>query len=409
MKRKSFWLSLAWTAALLFILVGCNLPSGTPTGLPAPTVTPQPTSQPPTATSAPSATLTPMPTLTQAAATITKPPIILQKKLYSGVMVYDRKTTDVQAYAFDGKPLGFKSTLPGADWLGATQVQAFENTVYYFSNKDRQVMRRDAQGLQPLAFIPKSDSTHFLISADHKRIAWTIDSWVGNAPGSELWVADISGANAKKVLTKDPKNNPKFLVYHPLRWLSNGQLVFVEEPTGIGGYILFYGFAEIWIIDLSNGKFANFSPPTGKDGLCLKQLSPDTMTAVSTCGAGQSQLVLYDHNTKKATQVAVVPDQGQAGSVVYSPNGQSIAYAVARGNPEKEVGKLVTMPSSGAPVKIIHEVSGGYINVLGWVDSERILFIRYLSDKGTIFVVNKDGSELVKVADGMFAGMIPVP
>ncbi len=409
MKRKSFWLSLAWTATLLFILVGCNLPSGTPTELPAPTLTPQPTSQPPTATSAPSATLTPVPTLTQAAATITKPPIILQKKLYSGVMVYDRKTTGVQAYAFDGKPLGFKSTLPGADWLGATQVQAFENTVYYFSNKDRQVMRRDAQGLQPLAFIPKSDSTHFLISADHKRIAWTIDSWAGNAPGSELWVADINGANAKKILWKEPKNNPKFLVFHPLRWLPDGHLLYVEEPTGIGGYILFYGFAEIWIINPATGQFGDYSPPTGKDGLCLKQLSPDTNTTISTCGAGPSQLVLYDLVAQKPTQVALVPDQGQAGSVFYSPNGQSIAYAVARGDPDKEVGKLVVMPSSGAPIKIIHEVSGGYINVLGWLDNEQILFIRYLSDKDTIFVVNKDGSGLVKVADGMFAGLIPVP
>lgn len=412
MKHKHLWFNLLLTA-LFLLLAACNLPGQTPTEL-SPTLTLQPTALPASATPVPSATAAPTstplpPTLTATTAATTKPPIVLQKALYKGVMAYDRKTNVVQSFDFTGKALGFNSTLPGADWLGVNQVQVFENTVYYFSNKDRQVMRRDAQGLQPLAFIPKSDSIHFVISADQKRIAWNIDSWGSSAPASELWVADLNGANAKKLLTRSATNNPKFLIFQPLRWLSNGQLVYVEEPTGIGGYILYYGFAEIWIIDPASGKFANFSPPTGKDGLCLKQLSPDTITTVSTCGAGQAQLVLYDLVAKKATQVELVPEQGQAGSVYYSPSGQWIAYGVARNNPENELGKLVVIPASGAPVRVIHQVNGGYVSVLGWLDNERILFIRYEGEKNTIFVVNKDGSGLVKVAEGLFAGLIPVP
>lgn len=401
-------ISVFWLASSL--LTGCNLPTISapetppkaspipPTLQLIPTTIPSPTTAPPTLTAV-------NPTLTPSA---THPPVILQKKLYYGVMVHNRKTNEVQAIDFDGKPLGFKATLTGTDWLGTTYVQSFENVVYYFSSKERQVMRRDAQGVKPLTFIPKGDSIHILISNDQKRIAWSVDSWVGGGTGSELWVADITGTNIKKLLTKDPKNNPKSLVYQPLRWLSNGQLVFVEEPSGIGGYILFYGFAELWIIDPATAKATNLSPPSGKDGLCLKQISPDATTVVSTCSAAPAQLVLYNHTSKTSTQVAVVPDQGQSGSVHYSPNGQTIAYAVARGNADNENGKLVVVPSSGSPVKVIQEVKGGYFNVLGWVDSERILFIRYIQDGGTIFIVNRDGSNLMKIADGYSIGMIPV-
>lgn len=412
---RSSWMTLLTSLCLLsLVLSGCNLPSDspTPTSLPptqpptqtlAPTLPPTATLLPPTVTAAPKPTATVVPTET-------KPPIILQKMKYSGVMVYNRKTTEVEAYSFDGKPLGFKSTLPGAEWLGATQVQAFQSGIYYYANKDRQVYRRSNQGLQPLTFIPKSDVIHFLITDDEKRIAWTTEKWGANGLESEIWVADITGANAKRVLYKDPAQNKQSLVYHPLRWLSNGQIVYVEEPSGIGGYILFYGFAEIWIVDPATTKFANFSPPTGKGGLCLRALSPDTMTTISSCGgSAPSQLVMYNHTTKKATEIAALSEQGQAGSVFYSPDGKMIAYAIAKGNADAETGKLVVVPSGGSPVNIISAVDKAYINVLGWVDNERIAFIRYANAGATIFIVNKDGKNLVKIADGDFAGLIQIP
>lgn len=409
------WMTLLTSLCLMsLVLGGCNLPSEAATQTPVlPTKAPQPTlvpTQPPTATLVlPTTTTAPKPTVT-IPPTETKPPIILQKKLYSGVMVYNRKTTEVEAFGFDGKPQGFKSTLPGAEWLGATQVQAFQSGIYYYANKDRQVYRRSNQGLQPLTFIPKSDVTHFLITDDEKRIVWTTEKWGSKGLESEIWVADINGANTKRVLYKDPAQNTKMLVYHPLRWLSNGQIIYVEEPSGIGGYILFYGFAEIWIVDPATTKFANFSPPTGKGGLCLRAISPDTMTVISTCGgSAPTQLVMYNHTTKKSIEISTVPDQGQAGSVYYSPDGKMIAYAVAKGNADDENGKLVVMPNSGSSVTVIHEVNKAYINVLGWVDSERILFIRYANAGATIFIVNKDGKNLVKIADGDFAGLIQIP
>lgn len=407
--KSRILLHLALAASLLaLLLAGCNLPSGPGSEVSAPTLTsqpmpsaapPQPTIPAPTQTSAPTSAPTAAPSAT---ATLAQP-----KALVSGVMVYDLNTKVVKAFWLDGSPTGFQTTIPSLEWLGRAQSQAFENTLYYFTSGGEQVMRRDNQGLKVLDFIPKSFSTRFLVSADQKRIVWGRDEWDNNGPSSQLWLADISGANAKKLLSKDSQNNPDYTIYQPLRWLPDGKLVVVAEPTGIGGYILFYGFSEIFILDPASGAITSVSPPQGKGGLCLKELSPDTRSVISTCGALPNQLVIYNLDTQASTAVDMVTDQGSAGSVFYSPDGSLIAYATARTNPESEYGRLVVVPASGAPVQVIDEVNGGYFNVLGWVDEQRLLYMRHAGDQGTVFIINSDGSGLRKVANGLAAGLIP--
>ena len=403
-------------AGLIFVLqLACDIPFFTaPTATSIPTSTQVPTATPLSATQTPfpaTPTLPPTPVATlkpmAATATVTQTP----KALYQGFITYDQKQETIFGYDFAGAPLDLKIKISGAEYVSLNEAQWANDSIYFVNKKNKTVNQIASGGAaQKINFIPTKNNLHFLISPNGKKIAWSFDSNLGAAPSSELWLANIDGSVLMKIAQIDAANNSKWLVVQPYRWLADGRLLYIDAPTGIGGYIIFYGFAGIHVYDPSNEKTANLTPMMGAGGLCLREISRDLKTVLSSC-AGSSQGILSYVNLADDKSLGIVrqADQNQVGSPAYSPSGAWLAYAYARGEVGNELGKIAFLASGSTTPKIIDTVPSGYFNEIGWISENQFLVERYEGDQAvsSVWMYSQDSANGVKLADGILISFIP--
>jgi hypothetical protein len=382
---------------LVIAISACNVPTSA-----SPTDTKPPdTPVPPTETSAPP---------TETATPTEIPP------LYQGFWAKDGDV--LRAYDFNGNPLGTEISITGAlNWIGVDQLQVLGNTAYYYNNDAQQVYTSTAGGSPaPVAFIPSNISVTFLVSPDGSKIAWASDGWdtTANKPFSEMWVANIDGSGAVNVANIAAVSNEAFHVLMPYRWINDHEFLYAYNMTGIGGYILFWGTAKMSRLDINTGIStelvgANYF-------ICLSEISPDQTKIFTTCEPdGGGDRVNKIVSLLPGGAVLTLPDltdQGQSGSARFSPSGEWIAYAVARGDMGGERGQAAVIPADGsaAPL-VVADCEPGYFNVAGWTGEDTLLLTKYdLSGSGverdTIWKVNRDGSGLTQVGIGFFAGFI---
>ena len=416
-RRTAHWAGLLLVLILL-LTTACNYPAFAPTSTPTvislpmaspsgvPTALPTRTPLPPTATAVPTATVKPtVPPTAAPSLTLSPAP----KSAYRGLIVYDRASTNVTGVDFSGAALNIKLKLAGVQWLGFNQAQWANNSIYYLNPADKTINQVAANGAaQKLAFIPAKDDLAFAISRDGNQIAWSFDNFSGKNPASELWIAGIDGANAKQVAKVDPATNPKWLVLHPYRWLADGRLLYIDAPTGIGGYILFNGFAGLHLYDPANNKLTDLTPSLGGGGLCLQEISPDLKTIISACATSNNSDISYVNLAdNKAVSLTHQTDQNQVGSPAWSPAGAWLAYAYARADAGNEQGYVALVASGATSPKILATLPKGYFNVLAWVDENRFLVQRYDGDTPSVWLFNRDGSAPLKLADGDYVGLVP--
>lgn len=414
MLKSSAWRSMLQLSVLLcLLLAACNLPNVAEPS----TATPPPTSTQtlPTTTVKPVASATTFPLATQTPtkppATATQPPSATPlERGVSGYVLYDPPKPEVRGVEYATGKVMFTFGVNTTEQIKFNQAQYVGDTFYYFSKKDKAIFALKKGSTQKLSFIPAQDWLYFRVSLDGSKIAWSFDVMGKDAPGSELWIANIDGSNAFKIMSKDPTNNPKWLVLRPHEWLPDGRLVFEDEPTGIGGYILFYGFAGLGVYDpgMSRWEYLVGANDTGAGGLCLKGISPGLKSVVTTCATKNgAQISLKNLADGKITNIPMLPaEQGQSGSPEYSPSGAWLAYGVARGTPDKEYGRVVVVSSSGGAPKEIMSASGGTLKPIAWVDEDRLLVERSAGNNNSIWQVKRDGTGQVKLADGTYLGIM---
>ncbi len=329
-----------------------------------------------------------------------------------GVVVYDKAAGKFHTFGLDGSNQNQDLPAQGVDYLIPTDVRIAGQSLYYYSANDKVIYKATASGAQALEFTRgTSTPTGFAISADGSQMAWSKDNLQGNPPDSELWIAAIDGSNAKMVAKSQPENGQAmFLMMRPYRWTADGKLLYEEQPTGIGGYILFAGLNSLYVYDPAANTNTAIEAAGPTPNLCLDTLFPGELTrGVFSCGASEKSVITFRSlpDGKVLNTVPAVDDQGVAGAAVFSPDGATLAYSVARHNPDKEHGQVVVVPVnlSSAP-KSIASVEPGYCEVEGWASSTQILFQKYEGDQSSVWVVNADGSGAAKIADGQYVGML---
>ncbi len=350
----------------------------------------------------PTPTLISIPTLTP---TVPSP---TPTALYRGIIAYDQWQGTITGYDLSGNPLNIKIKLSGNDWLGVNEGQWANDSFYYFNKDEKAILQVAKSGAaQKLSFIPAGDALTFVISPDGQRIAWSVYSYTDTNPSSELWMANIDGTNVKNITRTESANNPKWLELRPYRWLPDGRLLYIDSPTGIGGYILFSGFAGMHVFDPSNNKLTNLTPGIGAGQLCLSEISPDLKILTSTCATNQpatlSYIKLADNSVVSITRQA---EQNQVGSPVWSPAGDTIAFAYARGDGSNELGKIAVVANGGTSPKILGMVAKGYYNVKVWINQNQFLAQRYEGEINSIWIFNRNGGDPQKLADGVFISLI---
>ncbi len=330
---------------------------------------------------------------------------------YRGFMAFKDQT--MTAYDFNGAALDFQASAGGNEWLGEMGVSITADAVFYPGLDDGRIHKASSAGDQVLDFIQAKnfEPLHFVVSSDGQKIAWTTQSWGQDAPGSEVWTANIDGSNTQKIDEILPENNrDRWLVFLPYRWQPDGKLLYGTQLSGIGGYILYAGFNGMRLYNPADGSIQVLVNDDERLGLCLNSVSTDLSLAAIGCSPNAVGMQVRNLSSGSSITFPVLPEQTVSGSGRFSPSNQWIAYAVARSNPENERSQVVIAPVNGSSApQALQTMEGGNYSILGWISEDTFLFAQYLmnDNQSTIWKINRDGSGLTQLANGYFLGMLP--
>lgn len=294
-----------------------------------------------------------------------------------------------------------KGTAYVLDWLSGQKAisinETGSNTLAFIQNPNYALaVWRGGEGASPM-------------------LAWGTQANPGDGTSS-LEIAGLDGSNLQTVLTSTYSvDNPVQLVAE--LWSADGQsLFFSKEPVGIGGYIVFNGASNLYKIDIKTKQVTEIIPQAPSNGpqVCLDAISGDYRFVADHCTTGVITVRDLQNGTSTTLQPPTdVSDFRLLGSARFSPTGDRVAYALAKGDPSDEQGWLAIGPSSGGASKmILAGEAGSSYNVLGWLDDQTLLVQSSPltcptgACVGQIFMVGADGSNPTNVADGSFLTII---
>jgi hypothetical protein len=233
---------------------------------------------------------------------------------------------------------------------------------------------------------------------------------------STLQIAAPDGSQLETLLSIDSGNAPGALQLVAQLWSADGQSVyFSKEPVGLGGYILFGGASNLYLIDLKTKTVTEIIPQTPSTGpqACLDAISGDYRFVADHCTQG---VITIRDLQKGGTTTIQAPTDATGykvmGSARFSPAGDLVAFALAKSDPNNEQGWVAIGPSSGGQAKVILVgQAGSYYTIQGWLDDQTLLvqsnsIVCNPICENQLFTVGEDGSNPTKVADGSLLAII---
>ena len=203
-------------------------------------------------------------------------------------------------------------------------------------------------------------------------------------------------------------NDGVWYSWRVLRWSANGQrLYFSAEPAGMGGLFLFGGYSDLWVYDLA----ANTTTQLVDAFTCLEPLSPDEQWLVDHCNDSLSLTNLATAKQRTLVFPAAVENPGQFGGVRFRPDNSRFAYGIESGvanrsfinDPETVHGWVVIVDTvTGNSSLVTTSPPHSYFTVQAWLPPD-VLVLQAYEMPGylpSVWVVNADGTGLVKLTDG---------
>ena len=325
-------------------------------------------------------------------------------------LVVTHQAADFQVYSLDGALVETRSA-EGLAYARPNTAQVVGESIYYVASGGSSVggvvRRVTADGVETLDFTsaePQASLT-FAVSDDDQRIAWTYSGYDSAGASSQLWIADIDGGNSQMIVESDPADSlAEYFALEAMRWMDDGDLIYAWQVTGIGGYILFFGWSSLYRYSPAEDASTPLVPATEEGaGPCWFGLSPDGEYAAGGCG----EEGMRERELASGTDTAfeVLPDQGQQGAAAYSPSGARLAYAIARGNPDDEAGQVMMRLRRGEAPTAIASQSPGYFDRILWADEDRMVVGYFLREGGSVDLLNVDGTRS-PIGDGALIGLM---
>ena len=328
-------------------------------------------------------------------------------------LVVTHQGSDFTIYSLDGARMETRPA-SGLDYARPNTAQAVGESIYYVdsggSSLGGVVHRVTSAGVEALDFTAGEEmaSVTFAVSADESRIAWTHSTYEAAGVVSRLWIANIDGSDARLALESDPADGiEEYFALEAVRW-DEGDLIYAWQVTGIGGYILFFGWSSFYRYDPAAGTTTPLVPLEGEGaGPCWYALSPDGSRAAGGCGSdGMKEREL---SSGSETAFPVLADQAQQGGAAYSPSGARFAYAIARGNPDDELGQVLVRQSQDEEAIVLSTQTPGYFERILWVDEDRMVVGAAQNEGGSVDLLSIDGTRST-IGEGRLIGLLqPAP
>jgi hypothetical protein len=299
----------------------------------------------------------------------------------------------------------------GLSYARPNTAQVAGESIYYVdslgSSLGGVVRRVTSEGVEALDFTAGEDmaSVTFAVSDDESRIAWTHSTYGAEGVASQLWVANIDGSDVRQVVESDPNDDiAEYYALETVRWMPDGDLVYAWQVTGIGGYILFFGWSSFYRYDPAADTTTPLVALEGEGaGPCWYALSPDGSRAAGGCGTdGMKEREL---SSGSETAFPVLADQGQQGAAAYSPSGARFAYAIAQGNPDDELGQVLVRPSQDEEAIVLSTQTPGYFERILWADEDRLIVGAAQNEGGSVDLLSIDGTRST-IGEGRLIGLM---
>ena len=240
---------------------------------------------------------------------------------------------------------------------------------------------------------PKA-AVNWIVSADRKRIAWSMSQISGTSLLSDLYIALSDGSDKKLVLhTSSTKN----LIVFPLLITNDGATVFYSRQAGTpGNYQLFPVAGDVFQLDVASGRATQL--PDEARCSCAVALSPDGRLFArleTTAGKGFG-LRVWDLSIKVNTPIQ--PSQlphTQAGYLILSRDGSLAMYTSARGVP----------PAKGVPPEryalVLVDVAQHEQRLMTEALPNNLRAVEFEPDNSAVLVVgvDKDGTYKLSLKD----------
>lgn len=382
---------LALTLVLVVAMLACSLPSAP--GTAEPPIDLPPATEP--AELPPPATEPPMPD-----------PL---------VVLHDREGGQFHIVTLDGAPVETRSA-DGMEWARPGNIQVAGDAIYYVDSAGASlggvVRRVTSVGSETLPFTQAEplDTLTFAVAPDQSRIAWATASWDASGSESELWIANIDGSDAYLALQRTPADPfDEYYLVEVAGWLPDGRVLYAWQISGIGGYILFFGYSSLYAYDPSGGTITPLAPLPGPGvgvGPCWGGVSPDAAFAAGWCGPDR---LLRERDLASAVETvfpAWSDEQGQLGASAYSPSGAQLAYAIARGDMTNEAGWLLLAPHGGGEQTLVASVAPGYIDRVFWVDEERLVVSYWTGEASGVDLLRLSDLARTPLGSGRLIGLM---
>lgn len=336
-----------------------------------------------------------------------KQPDFSSSTMYQGF--YALQNDNFVAYDFDGNPLGMQYPGGNATWYGENEFVGFFDGIYYSQfTSNPGVFQVNAQGTQKLDFIDSQDPVYISVSPDHQYISWATSAWNMAEVSTEIHYANLDGSNQQLVNSISGVDNEFTIIYIPLKWLDDGRLVYATGMTGIGGYLLFWGYNGLFVYNPADGSTTTLVDDQERLGICLSSFTDSLDKVAIVCG-GEGGVRVRTLSSGTEISYPILQDQTTAGAARFSPSGEWLAYVIQRADPSQELGKVVVVPVDGsqAPQVVATAVGGSFV-VEGWIDDDSFLVSQNLltGNQNVILKIAKDGSDVSQIAEGLFLDFI---
>ena len=338
-----------------------------------------------------------------------KQPDLYQSEQYQGFYAYQMGT--FMAFDFEGNFLGVQFPAGNSSWYGENEITVFIDEIFYSQfGSNSGVFRVNSQGSQKLDFIDAQDPVYISVSPDRQQIAWSTSSWGEGSLRTDIFLANIDGSNQKLIdsISADEQNDLN-LNFFPVRWTEDGRLVYATGMTGIGGYMLFWGYNGMYVFNPLNNSIRTLVDDQERLGICLSSISGDLMKIAIVC-RGDGNVRVRNLDSGIETVYPILADQVLAGSARFSPSGEWLAYVIQRADPMQELGKVVIVPVDGSqPPRIVATIEEGSFVVEGWLNEDYFLVTQsnMSSGENSIIRIGRDGSDVVQLVNGGFIDFIP--
>ncbi len=407
-KGPGSWPAGARAAVIAFVLVallgGCvPAPAATPTSvIPAP-VAPTPLAA--TAASTGRATADPTSTATvappaavaqTATPTLATTSIVVQRA-YAGIYVVDLHG-NAKTLTEDNTPIDLNSIFPPGNMSG--------NALYLpQGGLPGTALKVTATGVERLASITPP---LYGLAASSAKLAWGVADLSTHPIPAQIRTSNLDGTQVTTVYSQNATTVPQ--VMRVMRWSEDGKRIyFGKEPVGLGGYILFGGLTNLWALDVASGQASELARSRAPNAaICIDDLSADGTLVADHCNGQAMEVIEVSTGiTRTIAAPANVPTFAAIGGARFSADGKTLAFAMARRDPDDEQGWVAVADVASSASKLIAtSPAKDYFSVVGFLDSDTLLLQSGGQVAAGVWMVDLNGQNLKRVTDGLFLGRL---